>query len=151
MFGGNSFVRNKLFIPKIGKLNRKVLGKADDNFYNASSCNSPPDGRLPTTRLLTSTSLQRNTNGAPRASTGSAVEKRSNVARGESDLDEGGQKLGFDFNTHLAGGSGDDLDCGGFSARIEILHFTLSDFRDLLFSQFADLGLVRFLGTRSNA
>ncbi len=58
-----------------------------------------------------------------------------------------GLALGLDFDTHLAGGAGNDAVGGGLVAGVEVLHLDLHDVLDLLLAQLADFLLVRLLGT----
>ena len=59
-------------------------------------------------------------------------------------------RLSFDFDAHLPGGASNDPDRRVFVACVEIPHFPLRDFGDLLFGELANLGFVGLLGTGRN-
>ena len=55
------------------------------------------------------------------------------------------------FDAHAAGGAGDDAERGFFIGRVQVLHLHLHDFHHLFARHFADLFLVRRLGTGGDA
>src|ERR1051326_3124419 len=59
--------------------------------------------------------------------------------------------LADDFDSHAAGGAGDDSEGGLFGGGIEVLHFGFDDLEDLFASNLADLFFVGFFGTNRDS